>query len=52
MEPLRITTLHCQVSFACVRSARAILCFVEEGLELSEIGFDLGEINSLGTEVQ
>ena len=23
------------------------LCFVEEGLELSEVGFDLGEINTL-----
>ena len=42
-----ITTLHCQASFACVRSARARLYFVEEGLELSEIGFDLGEINTL-----
>ena len=47
-----ITTLHCRASFACVRSARARLCFVEEGLELCEIGFDLGEINILRTELQ
>ena len=42
-----ITTLHCQASFSCVRFARARLCFVEEGLELSEVGFDLGEINTI-----
>ena len=49
METSNITTLHCQASFSCVRFARAGLCSVEEGLELSEVGFDLGEINTIGT---
>ena len=53
MEPLR-TLQRFTVKLPSLVSVLLVqdLCFVEEGLELSEIGFDLGEINCLGTEVQ